>query len=133
MPGEKKPAQAISTCEFCGAAVSQDAQECQSCHQIITPKRGNPYPRKVPQKGETYKDLTPTPNQLYQGKPIISSKQAKRKEKHKDYAEHNKDTVKDEYVSEEFNMCADPQRKKTINVDKKEEVMRSCLDLEIDG
>ena len=133
LPGEKDPTQAISTCPYCGASVSQDAQECQSCHQVITPNQGQPHPRKVPQKGERYKDYGPKLDYLSQGIPLVASSKIARKKKDTDLAEHDKDILKDEYISEEFNMCSDPKRKKVNYDDRKEEIMRSCLDLAIDG
>ena len=133
LPGEKDPTQAISTCPFCGASVAQDSQECQSCHQVITPNQGQPHPRKVPQKGERYKDYGPKLDYLSQGIPLVASSKIARKKKDTDLAEHDKDILKDEYISEEFNMCSDPKRKKVNYDDRKEEIMRSCLDLAIDG
>ena len=131
LPGEKDPTQAISTCPYCNSSVGQNEQECPNCHQVITPNQGQPHPRKVPQPGERYQDYGPKLDYIYQK---ASSKQESRKEKNKDHAEHDKDTVKDEYISEEFNMCAKPKRKNIINDDiRKDEIMRSCRDLEIDG
>ncbi len=134
MPGEKDPTQAICTCPHCNSCVDQKTHECQNCHQIIVPKQGRPHPRKVPQKGERYEDYGPRLDYVSRNIPIAASKQAGRRDKKKDHAEHDKDTVKDEYESEEFRMCVDPKRKNMINDDvRKEEIMRSCRDLEIDG
>jgi len=134
LPGEKDPTQAISTCPYCNSCVSQDCQQCPNCHQIITPNQGQPHPRKVPQKGERYEDYGPSFDYTVKSRPIAASKQAGRRDKKdKDLAEHNKDTVKDEF-SAEVDMCIDPFEKKRRNVDvRKEEIMRSCLDLAIDG
>ena len=133
LPGEKDPTQAISTCPFCNSCVDQKAQRCQNCKETIIPHQGQPHPRKVPQKGERYEDYGPKHNFINRGVPIAASKQAGRN-KRKDDAESDKDTVKDRYISEEFDMCIDPRRKNVRNVDdRKEEIMRSCLDLEIDG
>ena len=134
LPGEKDPTQAISTCPYCNSSVAQDAQVCPNCQQVITPNQGQPHPRKVPQKGERYEDYGPSFGYTVRGRPIAASKQAGRRDKKdKDLAEHNKDTVKDEF-SAEVDMCIDPFEKKRRNVDvRKEEIMRSCLDLAIDG
>jgi hypothetical protein len=137
LPGEKDPTQAISTCPYCNSSVNQNEQQCPNCKQVITPHQGKPHPRKVPQKGERYKDYGPKLDFINQSAPIAASKVARRK-KDEDHAEHDKETVKDEYFSEEFSMCADPRidpkRKNVINVDeRKEEIMRSCTDLAIDG
>ncbi len=135
MPGEKDPTQAISTCPYCNSSVNQKEQECPNCHQVITPHQGRPHPRKVPQPGERYKDYGPKLDYIGKGIPIAASKQAGRRDrKNKDHAEHDEDTVKDEYISDEFSMCADPRRKNRNYDDmRKEEIMRSCRDLAIDG
>ena len=133
MPGEKDPTQAISTCPYCNSSVNQREQQCPNCKQVITPNQGQPYPRKVPQKGERYKDYGPKLDFISQGIPLAASVKDARRKKNKDLAEHDKETVKDEHVSDEFNMCADPRRKRSKYDDRKEEIMRSCLDLEIDG
>jgi hypothetical protein len=132
LPGEKDPTQAISTCPYCNSSVNQREQECPNCHQVITPNQGQPHPRKVPQKGERYNDYGPQLDYTVKGRPIAASKTAK-KEKDEDHAKHDKETVRDEYISDEFNMCADPRRKKRDFDDNKEDIMRSCLDLAIDG
>ena len=138
LPGEKDPTQAISTCPFCNSSVNQREQQCPNCKQVITPHQGQPHPRKVPQKGERYEDYGKKLDYVTQTVPIAASKQAGRRDKNKDHAEHDKDTVKDEYMSDEFSMCVDPRaesrRKNRGNVDvRKEEIMRSCTDLAIDG
>ncbi len=135
LPGEKDPTQAISTCPFCNSCVNQNEQECQNCHQVITPHQGRPHPRKVPQKEERYKDYGPKLDFTMRGRPIAASKVGGRgRKRDEDHAKHDKDTVKDEYISDDFNMCMEPKRKSLRNVDvRKDEIMRSCLDLEIDG
>lgn len=134
LPGEKDPTQAISTCPYCNSSVNQKEQQCPNCKQVITPHQGQPHPRKVPQKGERYKDYGPSFDFTVKGRPIAASKQAGRRDKKdEDLAEHDEDTVKDEF-SAEFDQCVDPRRKYRRNVDmRKEEVMRSCEDLAIDG
>ncbi len=136
MPGEPDPTQAISTCPFCNSSVNQNAQQCQNCKQVIVPNQGQPYPRKVPQKGERYKDYGPKLDFMNRGVQVAASLniEARRNKKEEDHAEHDEDTVKDEYISEEFRMCTDDRRRSRENDDiRKEEIMRSCLDLEIDG
>jgi hypothetical protein len=127
LPGEKDPTQAICTCPHCNSCVDQKTHECQNCHQIIVPNMGQPHPRKVPQKGERYDDYGPKLDY------IIQAGSGRGRKKDKDLAEHDEDTVKDEF-STEVDMCIDPFEKKRRNVDvSKEEVMRSCEDLAIDG
>lgn len=134
MPGEKDPTQAISTCPFCNSCVDEKTKFCENCKQVITPHMGKPHPRKVPQKGERYDSYGPKLDFVNKGVPIAASKQAGRKTKNKDHAEHDDTTVKDEYLSDEISMCVDPRRINKENVDiKKEEIMRSCRDLAIDG
>ena len=133
LPGEKDPTQAISTCPYCNSSVNQKVQECPNCHQVITPNQGQPHPRKVPQKGERYDDYGPKLDFTFKGTPIAASKQAGRKDKDEDLAEHSDDTVKEEF-SVDVKMCRKPKRNNIRNVDiTKEEVMRSCEDLAIDG
>ncbi len=80
-----------------------------------------------------YKGLKPTPMNVYKGTPIAASSKVARKEKKPDLAKHDKSTVREEHISDEFNMCAEPKRKKSLFDDNKDDIMRSCLDLEIDG
>ena len=134
MPGEKDPTQAICTCPYCNSCVDQKTHVCQNCNKIIVPNQGRPHPRKVPQKGERYQDYGPKDRVVIPTVPLsrahASTKIAKDTKKKKDYAEHDKTIVKDVFTSE-FDQCLEPNRK---NVDyKKEDIMRSCLDLAIDG
>jgi len=134
LPGEKDPTQAISTCPYCNSCVNQKEQQCPNCKQIITPNQGQPHPRKVPQKGERYDDYGPKLDYISKGVPLAaSSSKIAKKHKDPDLAKHDKEIVRDKHISKEFNMCSDPKRKKTDFVDKKEEIMRSCQDLAIDG
>lgn len=134
LPGEKDPTQAISTCPYCNSSVNQNEQRCPNCGQVIIPNQGQPHPRKVPQKGERYDDYGPNLDFTIKGRPIAaSSKIAKKKRKEEDLAEHSDETIKDKF-SVEFDMCADPFEKKRKDDDvRKEEIMKSCLDLAIDG
>jgi hypothetical protein len=133
LPDEKKPCQAISTCPNCGASVSQDTQECQSCHQVIIPKQGRPHPRKVPQKGERYKEYGPNHQFVNPANPVVASSKEAKVKKEKDHAEHDKTTVKDVFTTD-FDQCLKPIRKNKRNDDvRKEDIVRSCTDLAIDG
>lgn len=96
--------------------------------------KGNPYQRKTPGKGERYKDFGPRHTVLPQGFNLASSKdKLRRNKKDSDLAEHSDETVKEVFVSDPIHQCLDPRAKNRKNVDKKEEVMRSCEDLAIDG
>ena len=94
LPGEKDPAQAISICPYCNSAVSQDSNYCQNCKQFMTPKLGNPYPRKVPQRNERYDDFGPKDTYLNKNVALAGKKDKNKKKK----------KLKDEYISEEFGM-----------------------------
>jgi len=134
LPGEKDPTQAISTCPYCNSCVDQKEYECPNCHQVITPNQGQPHPRKVPQKGERYKDYGPKLDYTVRGIPIAASKEAGKKDKKdEDIAEHSEETVKDQF-SVKIDQCIDPFEKRNRNDDiTEEEVMKSCEDLAIDG
>ncbi len=134
MPGEKDPTQAISTCPYCNSSVNERSQKCDNCGQVIVPHLGQPHPRKVPQIGERYKEYGPKNQFISPISPIRASvKIAKHKDKEKDHAKEDKTIVKDVFVAE-FDQCLEPKRKNRKNVDdRKEEIMRSCLDLAIDG
>lgn len=129
-PGDPDPVQPITTCEWCGSALNEKEKLCHNCGrtQIV---KGQPYQRKTPDKGEspsplgTNKDRYVTPNV-----PVIASKGHN---KNKDNAEEDKTNLKDVFISDTFEQCIDPRRKNKKNVDRKEEIMRSCKDLEIDG
>ena len=84
-------------------------------------------------KGERYDSYGPKLDQTVRGIPIQASKQAGRKDKKKDHAEEDKDTVRDSYLSDEFSMCVDLEEKNKNADKRKEEIMRSCLDLAMDG
>ena len=134
LPGEKDPTQAISTCPKCNSCVDQKSQQCQNCGETIVPQWGNPHPRKVPGRVERYEEYGPknlfiTPTVKVHSL-IVTPKTAKKK-KDKDHAEHDEDTVRDEYLSDEVRMCLEPKQENTDK--RKEEIMRSCQDLAIDG
>lgn len=58
----------------------------------------------------------------------------KRNKKNPDFAEHDPDTSGDVFTSDPIHQCLDLKRKNRENVDvKKEDIMRSCEDLAIDG
>lgn len=77
-------------------------------------------------------DKNPLP--VYQGQPIASSNKQEKKAEIDD-SEEDKNTVKKEYVSDEFLQCRDEKEKKNKkNVDEHMlQVNKSCQDLAIDG
>ena len=81
MPGDKDPTQAISTCPYCNSCVDQKAQKCENCGQTMVPVRGQPHPRKVPQKGERYDSYGPKLDFTMRGLPVAASKKEARKKK----------------------------------------------------
>ena len=128
MHGEKDPTQAISTCPFCNSSVKQTETFCPNCKQTILPDQGRPHPRKTPGRGERYREYGPKDTLISPDMPLIAKAGKRDKDK------KNKIKVKDEFVSEEFRMCSDPKNKKRTNDDiHRENVMKSCLDLAIDG
>jgi len=158
-PGDKDPVQNITVCPFCGGAISEkDAVPyCHNCEKIVDGIKGEPYKGSVPDKGERDKAFGPKDITINKGIPLQQNTQntqkvpfpqqpipfnkrrkaaesqdhLKRNKKDKDLAKHDSDTVRDIYESE-VKMCRDPKRKNREFVDK-EDVMRSCEDLAIDG
>ena len=136
LPGDPDPVQPVTVCRWCGSILNEDEKVCHNCgHTQIS--KGKPYQRKPPEKGEypspfgTNVDRYVNPNI-----PVAaqSMNKVKKSKKNPDHAEHSKDTVRDVFVSDPIHQCVDPRREKKINVDiKKEEIMRSCEDLAIDG
>ena len=102
---------------------------CHNCGQTNINK-GQPYQRKTPERGEN-----PSPFGTNRDKFVTPITQASRKKRKEDDADKDKDTIKDVYISEPFNQCADPKHllKNRKNVDFKDEVLKSCEDLAIDG
>jgi hypothetical protein len=137
-PGDPDPAQNITVCPDCNGAISEKTGVpfCHNCNKIVDGKKGNPYQRKTPDKGERYKDFGPRDTFVNPTVPFNRAAQSKdhlkRNKKDEDLAEHNKDTVKEVFVSDEFEACIDPKRKNR-KFDDKEGVMRSCTELAIDG
>lgn len=139
-PGDKLPVQNITICPECGGAISEKdpVPFCTNCNKTVDGKKGNPFPGKVPQKGERYKDFGPKDTVLPQGfnlQRVAQSKDhLKRNKKDKDFAEHDPDTVKEVFTSDPIHQCLDLKKKNRRFDDvKKEEIMRSCEDLAIDG
>jgi len=134
-PGDPDPVQPITTCKWCGSALNEKEKVCHNCGQTQISK-GKPYQRKVPDKGEspspfgTNRDVFVNP---YLSRAAQSKDSLKRKKKDKDNAEQDDSTAKDVFVSDPFNQCLEPKRFMRHFVDRKEEVMKSCRDLEIDG
>ncbi len=133
-PGDKDPAQNKLVCPICNGTLSEKdtVPYCDNCGKTVDPIRGGPWQRKVLDRGER-PDIY-GPQQLY-AIPLQRAAQSKYnlKKKKKDQAKYDPKTVKEKYVSEPFDMCAEPIRKKDRYDDKKEEVFNSCRDLEIDG
>jgi hypothetical protein len=157
-PGDKKPCQNITQCPECDGAISEkDAVPfCHNCDKIVDGKKSTPYHGCVPDKGERDKAFGPrtdeitinkgtplqqgTPNILFPQKANPFNQRQKAAES-QDYKKRNKvdpflaeddpDTAKKVYV-EEVKMCRDPKRENG-KFDDKEDVMRSCEDLAIDG
>ena len=135
-PGDKDPAQNETICPICNGAISEknDVPYCDNCGRIVDPIKGNPWQRKVLDKGERPSIYGPRNLFVVPFQRAAQSKdKLKRNKKDVDHAKHDVTTVKDEYTSEPFEQCLEPRRKRKRYVDKKEEIMRSCRDLEIDG
>jgi len=138
-PGDPDPAQPITTCKWCGSTLSEDEKVCHNCGntQIF---KGQPYKRKVPNKGKiqspfgTNRDQYINPTIPLSASASSKDKLKRSKKKNSDYAKNNSDTVKEVFVSDTVHQCLEPKRKNRGNVDiRKEEIMRSCEDLAIDG
>lgn len=141
LPDDPKPAQALTTCSWCSAVLNEDATTCHLCGHMPNPK-GQPIQRKPCEKGQSQYPKGTGQNKFVSPSQVVASKQniinkIKMKSKHKneDYAEHNPEVLGDTFTSDTINQCKKPvQRKNRLNDDiRKEEVMRSCEDLEIDG
>lgn len=137
-PGDPDPAQPITTCTWCGSSLNENEKVCHNCGQTQIFK-GQPYKRKVPDKGETQSPFGTNRDKYIN--PVIPLSRAasnkdklKRNKKNSDYAKNDPDTVKEVFVSDTIHQCLEPKRKNRENVDiRKEEIMRSCEDLAIDG
>ena len=130
----------MTVCPICNGAVSEKdgVPFCTNCQQNVDAVKGNPYQRIVPQRGERDQFFGPKDTVLNPATPLARAAQSmdhlKRNKKNPDLAEHNKDTVKEVFISEPIHQCANPKDKIRRNVDiDKEEVWRSCEDLAIDG
>ena len=139
-PGDPDPAQNITICPYCNGAISEKdgVPFCHNCDRVVDGIKGNPYPRKVPGKRERYKDFGPKDTFLNPRAPLQraakSKNSLKRNKTNPDTAEDSDDTVKDVFRSEDIHQCLDVRRKNRKFDDiKKEDVMRSCEDLAIDG
>jgi hypothetical protein len=117
---------------------------CENCPEGkkgIIPIVGSPQQRKVQEKGTRYPEFGAEETFIEPGSPLNMGKSKKivieAKKRPKDLAEHDKETVREMYVSDEFSQCVVPKelRKKKNNDDilRKEEVLKSCRDLAIDG
>ena len=144
-PGDPDPAQNITVCPDCNGAISEKTGVpfCNNCDKIVDGKKGNPYQRKTPDKGERYKDFGPKDTIL---NPIFNLRQRgvaasteskdhlKRNKRDEDMAEDSDDTVRDVFISEPFEACLDGiMQNRKFDDRSKEGIMRSCEDLAIDG
>ena len=136
---------------------------CHNCERIVDGIKGDPYKGSVPDKGERDPSFGPKDTIINPGVPLqqknpnipdmpkipfpqksipynrrskaaASQDHLKRNKKDEDMAEDNKDTVKEVFVSDIVHQCLDPKGKNRKYDDvNKEDVMRSCEDLAIDG
>jgi len=101
----------------------------------VTPiTNGEIFDAKVPEKGVRPHFLGPkTPEYIVKNRSLTSSSKYKGRGKpiDEDLAKYDKDTVMEEYHSDEVKMCLDSKRKNDDT--REEEVMKSCMNLEIDG
>jgi len=136
-PGDPDPNQVISKCPECNGAISDKSGVpfCVNCNKTVDPLKGRAYPGKVPGRGERFDEFGPKDTVLPRSMSLGSKEsiiiEAKKED---DDAEKNKKQVKDVFVSDEFQQCMNPKElRKRENVDYKEEVLKSCRDLAIDG
>jgi hypothetical protein len=158
-PGDKDPVQNITQCPDCSGAISEKdpVPYCHNCEKTVDGVKGNPYKGSVPDKGERAPDFGNKDTVLNPGVPLQQNTQnipfpqkaipynrrqkaaesqdhLKRNKKNEDMAEDSKDTVKEVFVSDTVHQCLDPKGKnKKYDDVNKEDVMRSCEDLAIDG
>ena len=159
-PGDKDPVQNITQCPYCGGGISEkdEVPFCHNCDKVVDPVKSTPYHGCVPDKGERDKAFGPRPDDITinKGTPIrqetpnipfpqkfVPFNQRRKAARSQDHLKKNKtepdspkedpDTVKtDVFISDEVKMCRDIKRKNR-KFDDKEDVMRSCEDLAIDG
>lgn len=140
-PGDPDPVQPETKCRFCGSDLNENEKICHNCDKTDIAK-GQPIQRKPADRGKQKNPFSTNIDRFINPSiPLFNNLRAaqsmdkiKKNKKEKDRAEHSKDTVKDVFVSEPAKMCADPRLKKRRNDDiRKEEIMRSCEDLAIDG
>ena len=122
-------------CAICNGKISNTFQsgieECPNCGTPNCPTYEGGIPAHAPSPVNPNKGPTPT----FIGKGVVNAsynaKEASRKNIH--------DDAKEDIYTVEFNNCmmgggVDEERKKRLSVDdRKDEVFKSCLDLEIDG
>lgn len=138
LQGDPDPAKCITKCPTCNAEIGQQKGGTYVCpkHGVVTPIIGDAYQRKTPQPGERADDFGPRHTLVGPSSRVAQSMdKVKKNKKEPDHPKHDKSTVRtDVFRSDEQKMCIDPRMKKRRNVDiKKEEIMRSCEDLAIDG
>lgn len=124
-------------CPYCNSKLSNifNGGKCPNCDATINETKDCGVPPHAPDPKNPYKRQNPT--FIPQNKPInMAYNLNKSKKCRDDDATKDDETVSDVYTSEPFDQCSInmDERKKKKNVDdKKIEVMRSCLDLAIDG
>jgi hypothetical protein len=90
----------------------------------------------VPNKGDRPKEYGPKEVYINPEISVYNHKAAssRKKDKNPDLAEDDKETVKDIFISDPIHQCVDPKKKiRRIDDINKENIMKSCEDLAIDG
>jgi predicted RNA-binding Zn-ribbon protein involved in translation (DUF1610 family) len=133
LPGEKDPSPPQTLCTTCGSTLSENDKVCPNCGATQIAK-GQPYQRKPSDPGPQPNPFTTNiPRFVQPGVPVTASNPF-----NDTHADEDEKTVRNVYVSDEFNQCGDPRElakrkvKKDVD-DKLDEVWNSCRDLEIDG
>lgn len=135
-PGDPDPSKQKIICQFCGSTMaSPDAQSdkpastiCPNCNQSNTGKITGLYNHQRDEKGKQFNPYSIHNPMLIQKDRALNAATntdvliAKKKKPIK---------VKDEFVSEEIKQCLN--KRKSNEIIDKEDVMRSCVDLAIDG
>jgi len=135
-PGDLTPNDYLLKCPICHGNLPNDfiSGKCTNCKNTIQEPIKDGIPEHAPDPKSMIKIRPPI---LPKNIPINSSKNVynlKESKKNKDLAKHDEDTIKDEYTVE-FDQCMEGKRKQMLNDDiiRKDEIMKSCLDLAIDG
>jgi hypothetical protein len=111
-------------------------QNCPNCkNRVDKPIRGGVAPHSADPPGRQNPQYTSIPKNVNLGASKNVDKESGRKIDLKNRFKKDKKKVKKEYLSDEFNQCSSGNRKmrEESDVITEEEIMKSCLDLEIDG